>query len=163
MKTILLLPIFIYLALMLVNAGLLWTSQEINIFWATIISIPVFLFSSIFLVLYAVLVFVIYDSHNYLLNKKNIELDKQIVALKSTLYDGQSELLWKLSNNYDKSFETFKKSHDDYFDRIIKFNEYTLEKVITETWADFDKYKKETKKLLNADKSIVDKLKIWKD
>ncbi len=163
MKTLLLFPIFIYLALMLVNIDLLWTSQEINIFWATLLNIPVFLFSSIFLVLYAVFVFLVYDGQNYMLNKKNIQLDKEIVRLKSTLYDGQSELLSKLSENYTKSFESFKKSNDEHFDKIIKFNEYTLEKVITETWANFAKYKKETKKLLNSDKNFVEKLKVWKD
>lgn len=163
MKTLLLFPLFIYLALMLVNIDLLKTSQEINLFWASTINIPVFLFSSIFLVLYTILVFIVYDGNNFLLRKQNIDQDKKIVKLKAKLYDWQDELLDRINSDYEKSLESFQKDNNNHFDKIIKFNEYTLEKVITETWADFNKYKKETKKLLNADKSIVDKLKVWQD
>jgi len=46
-------------------------------------------------------------------------------------------------------FENFKRDNENKFETIIKFNEYTLEKVLDETHGDFLKYKKETQKLLS--------------
>lgn len=166
MKLILLLPILIYLALMLVNMNLLQDSQTINLFGAQDIQVPVFMFSSFFIVVYAVLVYLVYSGINSFQAHKIRKLDREIVELKSDLYDNQKELLEKIEGNFEMQFQNFKKDNALKFDTMIRFNEYTLEKVLAETDGNFDKYRKETEKLLAEakwlDKGILEKLKVWK-
>lgn len=166
MKLILLLPILVYLGLLLVNMNLLQESQAINLFGAQIIEVPVFLFSSFFIVLYAVLVYFVYNGINAFQAHKIRKLDRQIVELKSELYDGQKELLQKVEGAFETHFQKLKKDNDMKFETMIHFNEYTLEKVLEETSGNFVKYRKEAEKLLaeakGIDKGLLEKLKIWK-
>lgn len=96
MKLILLLPILMYLALMLVNIPLLQDSQAINLFGAQSIQTPVFMFSSFFIVIYAVVVYMVYSGINSFQARKIKKLERQIVEIKSDLYDGQKDLLAKM-------------------------------------------------------------------
>lgn len=166
MKLILLIPIIIYLCLMLVNIPLLRDFQTLNIFWATSIEMPIIMFSSFFIVLYAVFVYIIYSWVNSYLHHKNKKLERTIVELKATLYDNQKDLLTKISTEHNDQIATFKKDNDHKFETLIRYNEYTLEKVIEETNGSFSKYRKETQKLLAntkwVDKGIFEKLKVWK-
>jgi len=166
MNLILLFPILIYLGLLLVNMPLLKDSQLINIFWAQTINAPVFMFSSFFIVLYAVLIYVVYSGINSFQAHKLKKLEREIVELKSELYNGQKDLLAKISWDFGVQFENFKRDNQNKFDTIIEFNQYTLEKVIDETNGSFAKYKKETQKLLahakSGDKGMIERLKVWK-
>lgn len=154
-----------YLALMLVNMPLLQDSQAINLFGAQSIQTPVFMFSSFFIVIYAVVVYMVYSGINSFQARKIKKLERQIVEIKSDLYDGQKDLLAKMQWDYEVQFEKFKKDNENKFDTIIHFNQYTLEKVLEETNGNFTKYRKETEKLLAEakwGKGILEKLKVWK-
>lgn len=166
MKLILLLPILLYAALMLVNVELLRDFQNINLFGAQTLSIPVFMFSSYFIVLYAILVYLVYSWVNSLQAHKLKARDKEIVALKSELYNNQKDLLKSIQDDYREQLTDFRQDNDRKLETVIRFNEYTIEKVLDETRWDFTKYRKETQRLLAkskwVDKSIFEKLKVWK-
>lgn len=166
MKFILLLPIVIYLALMAVNLELLRDFQTINLFWAQVIQAPIIMFSSFFIVLYAVIVYLSYSGINAIQSRKLKKLDRQIVDLKSELYNNQKELLKNIKEDYREQFLHFKNDNDKKLETLIRFNEYTLEKVIDETSGHFTKYRKETQKLLAkskwVDQNLFSKLKVWK-
>jgi hypothetical protein len=166
MKLILLLPIVAYLCLMLVNLELLRDFQVLNIFGAQSIEMPLILFSSIFIVVYAVVVYVTYSWINSWQAHKIKKYENKIDELKALLYDNQGRLLESLEKNYTSQFTAFKKDNDIKFETLIRYNEYTLEKVIEENSGSFTKYRKETQKLLAdtkwVDGSILEKLKIWK-
>lgn len=166
MKTLLLFPVIIYLALMLVNAPLLKTAQSINIFGAQNLEAPVFLFSSAFLVLYAITIYVAYSWIHGFQAHKIRKLEKQVVEVKSELYNNQKDLLARIQWDFEVQFENFKRDNQNKFDAIIEFNQYTLEKVLDETNWNFAKYKKETQKVLAhaqwVDKSLLEKLQVWK-
>jgi len=166
MKLILLLPIVVYLCLMLVNLDLLRDFQIINVFWAQTLEIPLILFSSIFIVVYAVIVYVAYSWVNSWQAHKIKKYESKIDELKALLYDNQGRLLESLEKNYTSQFQAFKRDNDAKFETLIRYNEYTLEKVIEENSGSFTKYRKETQKLLanakGVDSSILEKLKIWK-
>lgn len=166
MKALLLFPVLMYLALMLVNTPLLQTAQEINLFGAQTLYAPMFLFSSAFIVIYAMLIYLSYSWIHAFQGRKIHKLERQIVEVKSELYNNQKDLLARIQWDFELQFENFKRDNGNKFDTIIKFNEYTLEKVLNETQWDFLKYKKETQKLLAqtkwVDKSLLEKLQVWK-
>lgn len=166
MKLILLLPIIIYLGLMAVNIELLRDFQTINLFWALVIKAPIIMFSSFFIVLYAVIVYLSYSWINAIASRKIKKLDRQIVDLKSELYNNQKELLKNIQEDYKTQLSNFKNDNDRKLETLIRFNEYTLEKVIDETSGNFTKYRKETQKLLAkskwVDQTLFSKLKLWK-
>lgn len=165
MKLILLLPLVLYLCLMLVNMELLRDFQNINIFGAIMLEGPIVMFSSIFFVLYGVLVYLAYSGLNTLQAHKIKKLDNEITRLKAELYTGQKALLDELKNDYKEIIHQFKQDNDLKFETMIRYNQYTLEKVIDETHGSYEKYRKETQKLLkeaNADTSFLEKLKVWK-
>lgn len=172
MKTILLVPIFLYLILLLVNIDLLKTAQDVNIFWFTTIHTQWLLFSSIFIALYATLVYFLYNWVNAYLKHKISNLEKEIVELKSDLYDWQEELIDNIKQTYDKLFEEFKKENDINFKKIIELDQNILDKIISISVPnsniseiELDRYKKKAEKIL-ANKwfnsEIIEKLKIWK-
>lgn len=165
MKLILLLPLIAYLCLMLVNIELLKNFETINLFGAYTIEGPVIMFSSIFLVLYWLLVYVAYSGINSFQAHKIRKLDREITRLKSELYTGQKELLDTIKWDYSKQLASFKQDQDAKFETMIRYNQYTLEKVIEETYWSYTKYRKETQKLLKdakgVDTSVLDKFKFW--
>lgn len=139
--------------------------QTINIFGAQTFEAPIFLFSSAFIVIYAVLVYLVYSGINSLQSHKIKKLQREIVELKSELYNGQKDLLADIKNTYAEQLREFKTDNDQKLETLIKFNQYTLEKVIDETNGNFSRYRKETEKLLSEAKGgwwILKKLKIWK-
>lgn len=168
MKFLILLPILVYSILLLGNVNLLRMTQEINILWITTMTLPFFLINSVFIIWYTIFVFFIYDWINMFLNFKIKKLDKEIVELKSKLYDWQKDLIETLTKNYHNSLDEFKKDNLLKFQTIIKYNEYTLDKIISENQSDFEKHKKESSKLLakskfseSEDEGFFDKLKSW--
>ena len=127
---------------------------------------PLILFSSMFIVLYAVIVYLAYSWVNSWQAHKIRKYEKKIDELKALLYDNQGRLLESLEKNYTAQFQAFKKDNDAKFETLIRYNEYTLEKVIEENSGSFTKYRKETQKLLanakGVDSNLLEKLKIWK-
>lgn len=89
MKLILLLPIIAYLCLMLVNLELLRDFQVLNLFGAQSIEIPLILFSSMFIVVYAVIVYMTYSGINSWQAHKIRKYESKIDELKAKLYDNQ--------------------------------------------------------------------------
>jgi len=151
---------------MLVNLDLLKDFQVLNLFWAQTLEMPIILFSSCFIVVYAIVVYIAYSWVNSWQAHKIRNYEAKINELKALLYDNQGRLLESLEKNYSSQFDTFKKDNDAKFETLIRYNEYTLEKVIEENSGSFAKYRKDTQKLLAhakwLDKSIVERLKIWK-
>jgi len=129
------------------------------------LEIPLFLFSSVFIVVYALLIYIVYSWVNSLQAHKLRKLDKQITQLKSELYNNQKDLLASIQSSYKDQLQNFKKDNDHKFETLIRYNQYTLEKVIEETSGSFTKYRKETQKLLKdakwVDNTLLDKLKFW--
>ncbi len=163
MKILLLFPILAYLFLLLVNIPLLKELQVLNIFWAISIEVPFFLFSSIFIVIYSVSVFFIYDWINIYLHYKIRKLDKEIIELKSDLYNWQEELIKKINSNFKESLADIKK---DLNEKILNFSqelEETLEKIKKENDESLNKTKKESEKIFSKlnliDKTVLDKIK----
>jgi DNA anti-recombination protein RmuC len=125
-----------------------------------------FLFSSGFVVIYALSIYIAYSGvRGYQLHKIK-KLERELVEIKSKLYDGQKEVLERMQGDFEVQFENFKRDNEQKFDTIIKFNQYTLEKVLEETNGSFEKYKKETQKLLRqakgVDSKLVEKLMFWR-
>lgn len=166
MKLLLLLPILVYLWLMLVNVELMWQMQTINMFWAWEIQVPFLLISSFFIAVYAILVYFIYSGINSFQAIKIHRLEKEVVELKSQLYDGQKDLIKGMKEEFFTQFTGFKKEIDVKFHTMVDFNQYAIEKILEETSGNFAKYKKESQKLLSQakgiDKNLLEKLKIWK-
>ena len=165
MKLILLLPLVAYLCLMLVNMNLMQDFQSVNLFWFMTLQGPIILLSSVFFVVYGVLIYITYSGINSLQAHKIKKLDQEITRLKSELYTGQKDLINSIQWDYKKQFEEFKKDNDAKLETMIRFNQYTLEKVIEETYGSFTQYRKETQKLLKnaqwVDTSILDRMKFW--
>jgi len=150
---------------MLVNLELLRDFQQVNLFGAMILEWPVVMFSSVFFVVYGVLVYLTYSGLNSLQAHKIRKLDNEITKLKSELYTNQKGLLDEIRQEYKNQLFDFKQNNDQKFETMIRYNQYTLEKIIDETHGSYEKYRKETQKLLkeaNADTSFLEKLKVWK-
>lgn len=125
-----------------------------------------FLFSSAFVVVYALTLYLAYSGiQGYHLHRIR-KLEQELVETKSKLYDGQKDILEKMHGDFEIQLETFKRDNEQKFDTIIKYNQYTLEKVLEETNGSFEQYKKETQKLLRQakglDNKLVEKLMFWK-
>lgn len=167
MKLLLLLPILLYLVVILWNIWLLNEIKDVNILWLQTYSVPVFLFSSIFIVLYAILVFFVYDWLNSFLHYKIDNLDKQIVELKSKLYDWQEKLLSKITKETENYVLKLKESDEKKLFDFNAKNEKLLEELRKENKEQFLSYKKETDKILEKvsfiDPSMWDKIKNLKD
>lgn len=140
--------------------------QMVNIFWAYQFEAPIILVSSVFFVLYAIVIYIAYSGINSYQAHKLWKLDKEITRLKSELYNNQKDLIAEIRWDYSEQLQKFKKDNDHKFETLIRYNEYTLEKVIEETNGSFTKYRKETQKILKDSwalwESVLDKLKIWK-
>jgi len=172
MKVLLLLPIIIYLALILVNLDLAKNLQEVNLFGAETLKIPFLLYNSIFIVVYSVLVFFAYDSLNIFLRYKISKQEKEIVDLKSQLYDWQADILKKISKeieNWNKEARKENKEfiknisleNDDKIKNILSKNNEKLEKFIKKSDERLEDYKNSNKELLVQHWKETDKL-LWK-
>ena len=164
MKIILLIPLIIYLCLLLVNIELVKDFQTLNIFGALHINAPIILLSSIFIALYALLIYMVYSGIHSFQAFKIKKLKQEIQKLQSELYSNQKELLDSITEKVQNQIADFKQENDKKFETMIHFNQYTLEKVIDETSGSFLKYRKETQKLLKesgVDQSFLDKIKFW--
>jgi hypothetical protein len=140
--------------------------QLVNIFGAYQFQAPIILVSSVFFVLYAIIIYIAYSGINSYQAYKIWKLNTEINQLKSELYTHQKDLLTEIRGDYAQQLEKFKKDNDNKFETIIRYNEYTLEKVIEESQGSFTKYRKETLKILkdtgSLESGVLDKLKIWK-
>ena len=185
MKVLLLLPILFYLLLVLVNGDLLHSHQVVNFFWAKEVNIPFLFYNSVFIVLYSVIVFFAYDWLNIFLRYKLKKQEREIIELKSKLYDWQEDLIKKISKeieNWNKEIKKENKEnikniwekHDEKIEKIITKNNDKLEVFIRKGDEKLENYKnsnkelllqhwKETDKLLSKinliDKWILDKIK----
>lgn len=144
MNAILLLPLLLYAFLLAINVDLLSKVEKVNLFWAATVEVQIFLFSTIFIIVYLILAFFIYDWVNVLLKHKIKNLEEEVVQLKAKLYDWQKVLI----------------------DKIDKSNHETLEKIQKENLETLEKHQKDTDKILEklnlVDKKVLDKIRAWK-
>ena len=161
MKILLLLPILFYLLLVLVNQDLLHSTQNINLFWAKQLEIPFLLYNSIFIVFYAVLVFFVYDWLNIFLKYKIWKQEKEIVKLKSKLYDWQADILKKISKEIENSYKDLKKENKETIKNILIKNEEKIEKLLKKSDEKLENYKKLNQELLLKHWRETDKI-LWK-
>lgn len=163
MKIILLLPIVAYLLLVLVNLELLKDFDSVNLFWADIIKIPILLFNTLFIVWYSVLVFFVYDWLNSYLQYKIRKLDKEIVWLKSDLYDNQESLISAIKKDNLVILEKIKIENKDIIKSIDEKNTKAIETYKNENKESIEKRQQEAEKILKKlnllDEWVFDKLK----
>lgn len=152
MKILLLLPILFYVGLLLFNLDSLSIEWEINFFNFYTETFPVLIISSIFLVSYIILLFIIFDIKWYFLNRKIDILEEEIIALKSMLYDKREDVLKDFILDYNKKFEDFTLKQNELFEKFKSENELDLIKQKAET----DRI---LEKLNLIDKWIFDKIK----
>ena len=144
MKIILLLPIVLFLIIILGNSWLLLESQSIDILWIVTLDMPVALFTSVFLVTYAVLLFFIYDWIHAYSNYKIEKLEKLTTDLKASLYDGQDKLISKITKEFETYHNNSKNKDKDSLEKYISNNEKTLENMKKENEANLDRMRSET-------------------
>ena len=161
MKILLLLPILIYLLLVLVNQDLLQTQQTINIFWAKELSIPFLFYNSVFIVLYSVIVFFAYDWLNIFLRYKLEKQEKEIVELKSKLYNWQEEILKKISKEIEWGLKDIKKENKENIKILVLESDEKVKKLIKKSDEKLDEYKNLNKELLLQHWKETDKI-LWK-
>lgn len=152
MKIILLLPVIAYLALVWFNMNLLQSTEVINVFNYMEISVPALLYSSIFLVIYVIFVFIVFDLRWIYLHRKIEKLEHEVFALKSRLYDEREDVLKDFISEYKIKLENFTKEQRELFEKFKTENEMDLLKQKWET----DRI---LEKLNLLDKWIFDKIK----
>lgn len=145
MNIIILLPLLAFAFLLSVNMELLTREETINLFGAAEVDIKIFLFTVIFIIVYLILIFFLYDGINYALKYRINKLEEENTTLKAKLYDWQKKLL----------------------EDISKENHQLLEKFQKENIENLEKHQKDTDKILDrlnlVDKKILDKVKSWKN
>lgn len=152
MKILLLLPILFYVGILVFNLDSLLISNEISFFNFYQAEFPAFLFSSVFFVSYIILLFIIFDFSSFLSRRKINNLEDEIIALKSLLYDKREDVLKEFIVDYNNKFENFTNKQKELF-----------EKFKAESEKDLLKQKAENDKILEKlnliDKWIFDKIK----
>lgn len=163
MKIILLLPIIAYLLLILVNLKLLGEYQAVNLFWANTIDLPVLLLNTLFIVSYSVLVFFVYDGLNSFLHYKIRRLEKEIVWLKSDLYNNQKTLIDTIKKDNQNTIEKIKTENSDMIKSFDERNQKSLEAYKKENKESIKKRQQEAEKILKKlnllDDNFFDKVK----
>ncbi|MCH8518989.1 hypothetical protein LAT59_04480 [Candidatus Gracilibacteria bacterium] len=123
MKLLLLLPALLYLGLLILNLGIFSASHEINFFWIARFEISVILFSTIFFILYIILLWVGFQFLGIFKDAQARKLQDENYKLKEELLSKQGELvgeiesrftetLTKLQDSADKKLELYKKENE---------------------------------------------------
>jgi hypothetical protein len=85
----LLLPIFLYAVLFILNRDLVQIQERINVFWLWDINVPIVSVITLFFVIYIVIIWLLFKfSHIFLFMKKK-RLETKVSNLKAELQDGQ--------------------------------------------------------------------------
>ena len=123
MKLLLLLPALLYLGLLILNLGIFSATHTINFFWIARFEISVILFSTIFFILYIVLLWVWFqflgifkDAYARKVQDENYKLKEELLSKQSELI-GEiesrfNEILTKLQIDADKKLELYKKENE---------------------------------------------------
>jgi len=123
MKLLLLLPALLYLGLLILNLGIFSATHTINFFWIARFEISVILFSTIFFILYIVLLWVWFqflgifkDAYVRKVQDENYKLKEELLSKQWELIDEIesrfNETLTKLQVDADKKLELYKKENE---------------------------------------------------
>ena len=123
MKLLLLLPALLYLGLLILNLGIFSATHTINFFWIARFEISVILFSTIFFILYIVLLWVWFqflgifkDAYARKVQDENYKLKEELLSKQWELIDEIesrfNEILTKLQIDADKKLELYKKENE---------------------------------------------------
>lgn len=137
MRVLILLPILAYLWIIAFNIDLLSSKEVVNIFGLMNLEIPVLFYSTIFLVLYSILIILFFDSVNAFKNRKIRKMEKQVFTLKSKLYDEREDEL-----------AVFMKEQKHKLDKFLEKEENNFEKYKSEQETNLAKQKAESDKIL---------------
>ncbi len=166
MAIILLIPVICFAVLLLGSPELLAQKYTIPLFFGHEYIGSLLQIATILFIAYIVLLYIYFATKLSLAQRKNDILEQNVVEIKAELYNGQKKLLTNITDNFEEKMNTLELSTNAKLERIAKFNEYTLEKVLKETEGNFEKYKKEAREFLIEadvkDESVFKKLKIWK-
>ncbi len=133
MRLLILLPILAYLWIIGFNIDLLSSREIVNIFGLTKLEMPVLFYSTVFLVIYSILIILFFDSVSALKNRKIRKLEKQVFTLKSKLYDEREDELVVFMTEQKRRLDDFLKSQEEVVGKLkTEYNE-TLEKQKTDT------------------------------
>ena len=165
LKVLLSLPLLLFVGIIFADTNLLLENYTVGPMFGYQYTGNVLQMAAIFFILYIILIYLYYTGVNVTQTNRIGVLEREIVELKSELYSDQAHLIEKVMNDYREKMDSLEKTTDAKLERIVKFNEYTLDKIVATTNSDFDKYKKETRKLLAQadikDKTLLEKLKMW--
>ncbi|ATU05341.1 hypothetical protein BKN14_02710 [Candidatus Gracilibacteria bacterium HOT-871] len=152
MKILMLIPVVAYMALVVFNLDMLNTSNTINIFGLADFNAPALLYSSIFWILYTILVFIFFDIKLALKNRSINRLEEEIFELKTKLYDVREDEIREFIKDYKGNLDEFTQEQRELF-----------EKFKSESERDLLKQKSETDRILEKlnilDKGFFDKIK----
>ncbi len=172
MKLLLLIPLFIYIWLNLVNPTIMWQSFDINLFGVKTITMPYIFVNVLFIVFYTLVIFIAFEWWIWLLKNKIKKLEKQLILTKAQLYDGQSKLLEEIKNFFESKLTEKEYRLEQQIEKITKqeqeilknYNEkFTniLQEIQNENKQVIEKIQQETKKTLQkldlVDDSILEK------
>lgn len=123
MKLLLLLPALLYLGLLILNLGIFSATHSINFFWIARFEISVILFSTIFFVLYIILLWVWFQFLGIFKDAQARKLQDENYKLKEQLLSRQGELISEIESRFqdtltqlqadaDKKLELYKKENE---------------------------------------------------
>lgn len=127
MKLLLLLPALLYLGLLILNLGIFSASHEINFFWIARFDIPVILFSTIFFILYIILLWVWFQFLGIFKDVQARKLQDENFKLKEQLLSRQGELISEIESRFNETLVKFQDEADKKLELYKKENE----KVVT--------------------------------
>ena len=124
---ILLSPILLYLLLILINKELLDIKENISLFWIWEINLPIISVTTIFFVLYIIIIWLLLKFSEIFTSIKKNRLEREIKDLKATMQDWQWDLLWSIKKDFVEILEGFKEENKKSIETLKKENE----KVVT--------------------------------
>lgn len=133
MRLLLLIPALAFLLLLLINLSIFSASTEINFFWITTFQLPVVIFTTIFFVLYILLIWLGFNFKWAFSDMRAKKLEKEVYELKSQLLNKQGDLIQNIENKFDTKISDLKTEADKKLDLYKKENE----KVVTNVQYDF--------------------------
>ncbi len=140
MRILILFPIILYLWIVIFNLDMLKKVDSINIYWITNIDIPVFLYISIFSILYVVFVILLFDSVWIFSSRKIKKLNKEVFELKSKLYDEREDELIVFLTEQRQRVENFIKKQESLIEDLKLENNNSLKEQKADTDRILDKF-----------------------
>lgn len=123
MKLLLLLPALLYLGLLILNLGIFSATHEINFFWIVRFDIPVILFSTIFFILYIIVLWLWFQFLGIFKDAEVKKIQEENYKLKEQLLWHQWELITEIESRFTEALETLHTEAEKKLELYKKENE----------------------------------------